>query len=42
MTVADHVLTAIEKSLLKTPDVYRYAEVLQRICLATTGKEVGP
>ena len=30
MTVADHVLTAIEKTLLKTPAVYRYTEVLPR------------
>ena len=37
MTVSDHVLTAIEKSLLKTPAVYRYTEVLPRTFLATTG-----
>ena len=37
MTIADHVLTAIEKSLLKTPAVYRYAEVLPRNFLAATG-----
>ena len=37
MTVADHVLTAIEKTLLKTPAVYRYTEVLPRTFLATTG-----
>ena len=29
-TIADHVLTAIEKTLLKTPAVYRYTEVLPR------------
>ena len=28
MTIADHVLTATEKTLLKTPAVYRYTEVL--------------
>ena len=37
MTIADHVLTAIEKTLLKTPTVYRYTEVLSRTFLATTG-----
>ena len=37
MTIADLVLTAIEKILLKTPGVYRYKEVLPRTFLATTG-----
>ena len=37
MTIADHNLTAIEKTLLKTPAVYRYTEVLPRTFLATTG-----
>ena len=37
LTLADHVLTAIEKTLLKTPAVYRYTEILPRIFLATTG-----
>ena len=38
MTVADHVLTAIEKTLLKTPAVYRYTKVLPRnFFLATKG-----
>ena len=37
MTIADRVLTAIEKTLLKTPAVYRYTEVLPRTFLATTG-----
>ena len=37
MTVADHVLTAIEKTLLKTLAVYRYTEVLPRTFLATNG-----
>ena len=36
MTIADHVSTAIEKTLLKTPAVYRYTEVLPRTFLATT------
>ena len=35
MTIADHVLSAIEKTLLKTPAVYRYNEVLPRTFLAT-------
>ena len=35
MTVADHVLSAIEKTLLKTPAVYWYTEVLPRFFLAT-------
>ena len=37
MTVADHVLTEIEKTLLKTRAVYLYTEVLHRTILATTG-----
>ena len=37
MTIADHVLTAIEKVLLKTSAVYRYTEVLPRTFLAATG-----
>ena len=37
MTLADHVLKAIEKTLLKSPAVYRYTEVLPRTFLATTG-----
>ena len=37
MTIADHVWTAIEKTLRKTPAVYRYTEVLPRTFLATTG-----
>ena len=36
-TIADHALTAIEKTLLKTPAVHRYTEVLPRTFLATTG-----
>ena len=37
MTVTSHVLSAIEKTLLKTPAVYRYTEVLPRTFLATAG-----
>ena len=37
MTIADQVLTSIEKTLLKTPAVFRYTEVLPRIVLATNG-----
>ena len=37
MTVADPVLTTIEETLLKTPAVYRYTEVLPRTFVATTG-----
>ena len=37
MTVTDHVLSAIEKTLLKTPAVYRYTEVLPRTFLALDG-----
>ena len=37
MTIADLVLTATEKTLLKTRAVYRYTEVLPRTFLATTG-----
>ena len=37
MTVADHVLAAIEKTLLKTPALYHYTKVLPRTSLATTG-----
>ena len=41
MTIADHVLTAIEKTVLETPAVYRSTEVLPRIFLATTGIRSG-
>ena len=37
MTVADQLLSAIEKTLLKTPAAYRYTEVLPRTFLATAG-----
>ena len=36
MTIGDHVLTAIEKTLLKTSAVFRYTEVLPRTFLTTT------
>ena len=31
MTISDHVLTAIEKTLLKTPAVYRYTDFYQEL-----------
>ena len=37
MTIADHILAATEKTLLKTPALYRYTEVLPRTFLSTTG-----
>ena len=37
MTVTDHVISAIEKTMLKTPAVYRFNEVLPRTFLATAG-----
>ena len=37
MTVPDFVLSSIEKTLLKTPAIYNYIEVLPRTFLATTG-----
>ena len=37
MTITGHVLSAIEKTLLKTPAVYRYNEVLLQTFLATRG-----
>ena len=37
MTVADFVLSLIEKTLLKSPAVFNYIEVLPRTFLATTG-----
>ena len=36
MTIEVHVLMAFEKTLLKTPAMYRYTEVLPRTFLATT------
>lgn len=38
MTITDHVVTAIEKTLLKTPAMYRYNEVLAKTFLATRGQ----
>ena len=37
MIVTDFVLSSIEKTLLKTPAVFKYFEVLPRTFLATTG-----
>ena len=37
MTVTDFVLSSIEKTLLKTPAIYNYIEVLPRNFLAKTG-----
>ena len=39
MTVSDIVLGAIEKTLLKTPAVYRYNEVISKAFLATAGQQ---
>ena len=38
MTVSDNVVGAIEKTLLKTPAMYRYNEVITKIFLATAGQ----
>ena len=37
MTVANFVLSSIDKTLLKTPAIYNYIEILPRTFLATTG-----
>ncbi len=37
MTVSDEVVTAIERTLLKTPAMYRYNEVISKSFLASTG-----
>ena len=39
MTVSDNVVGAIEKTLLKTPTIYRYNEVITKTFLATTGQQ---
>ena len=39
MTVSDNVVGAIEKTLLKTPAIYRYNEVITKTLLATTGQQ---
>ena len=39
MTVSDNVVGAIEKTLLKTPAIYRYNEVIAKTFLATTGQQ---
>ena len=41
LTVSDNVLGAIEKTLLKTPAIYRYNEVFSKDFLATAGQRVG-
>ena len=38
MTVSDNVVGAIEKTLLKTPAMYRYNEVITKTFLATSGQ----
>ena len=38
MTVSDNVVGAIEKTLLKTPAMYRYNEVITKTFLATKGQ----
>ena len=38
MTVSDNVVGAIEKTLLKTPAMYRYNEVISKDFLATAGQ----
>ncbi len=37
MIVSDEVVTAIERTLLKTPEIYRYNEVISKFFLASTG-----
>ena len=39
MTLSDNVLVAIEKTLLKTPTMYRYNEVISKAFLATAGQQ---
>ena len=39
MTVSDNVVGAIEKTLLRTPAIYRYNEVITKTFLATTGQQ---
>ena len=39
MTVSDNVEGAIEKTLLETPAIYRYNEVITKTFLATTGQQ---
>ena len=38
MTVSDNVVGAIEKTLIKTPAMYRYNEVITKTFLATAGQ----
>ena len=39
MTVSDNVVGAIEKTLLRTPAIYRYNEVITKTFLATMGQQ---
>ena len=39
MTVSDNVVGAIEKTLLRTPEIYRYIEVITKTFLATMGQQ---
>ena len=39
MTVSDNVVGAIEKTLLKTPVLYRYNEVISKAFLTTAGQQ---
>ena len=39
MTVSDNVLSAIGKTLLKTPAKYRFNEVVSKTFLATAGQQ---
>ena len=39
MTVSDNVVGAIEKTLMKTPAIYRYNEAITKTFLATTGQQ---
>ena len=40
MTVSDHVVNAIEKTLIKTPAIYRYNEVITKNFLVQAGSSV--
>ena len=40
MTVTENVVSAIEKTLLKTPAAYRYNEVISKTYLATRGQSI--
>ena len=40
MTLSDNVVGAIEKTLLKTPAIYRYNELITKTFLATAGQRI--